>query len=270
MKILVCVGGMPCSDLTVQFGELIADLYQATMTLLTVVDNDALKPEATQTLSRLARQADTEAEMKIVQRETAVQGIVDECQTGRYDLVVIGTRIIHGISLSKSSTIAQRVTKKVPIPVFVVKEEPVQLQRILICTSGQDQGLEVIQAGLKLASLTQAEVRLLYVADPLPQMYVGLETMEETVEELLASGTPIAAHLQQAREMAAAVAVPMRILKRHGIIIDQILLEIEESHYDLVVIGATQHENFWQALTLGNVSPYIVENASCSVMVIHS
>ena len=270
MKILVCVAGMPYAEQTVEFGILIARLYGASVTLLTVVANDSDAPEAKEMLASLAQQMQADVAEQIVRLgRTAVSEIVFECQRGDYDMVVLGTRVIHGFSLFKRSGVARTITQKVPIPVLVVKQAPAGLHRILICTSGQEREPTVIQTGLELAALAQAAVRLLYVADPMPQMYSGLEEMEETIEELLASGTPIAKQLRRAVDMLGRASVEAQLIKRHGLVVDEILKEIEETPYDLVVIGASEHEVFWQALILGNVSPYVVENASCSVLVVH-
>ena len=270
MKILVCVAGMPYAEQTVEFGILIAHFYGASVTLLTVVAVESDVPEAKDVLASLARQMQVDVYEQIVrQGVTAVSEIVSECQQGDYDMVLLGTRMIHGFSLFKRSGVARTVTKKVPIPVLVVKQVPTVLQRILICTSGQEREPTIIQTGLHLASLAQAAVRLLYVADPMPHMYSGLEEMEETVDELLDSGTTIAEQLKQTVELLDKASVDTRLIMRHGVVVDEILKEIEETAYDLVIIGATDHEAFWQALVLGRVSPYVVENASCSVMVVH-
>jgi nucleotide-binding universal stress UspA family protein len=261
---------MPYSEQTAEFGVLIAHLYGASVTLLTVVTDDSAVPGAKEMLAHLAQQMPTDVAEQIVrQGGTAVSEIVSECQQGDYDMVILGTRMIHGFSLFKHSGVARLVTKKVPVPVLVVKQVPTELQRILICTSGQEREPTAIQTGLQLASLAQAAVRLLYVADPMPHMYAGLETMEETVDELLNSGTPIAKQLKQAVKMLDVAAMDAQLIMRHGLVVDEILKEIEEKSYDLAIIGATDHEAFWQAFVLGRVSPYVVENASCSVLVVH-
>jgi nucleotide-binding universal stress UspA family protein len=270
VNVLVCVAGMPYSEQTVEFGILIARLYGASVTLLTVVTDESVVPVAQEMLAGLAQQIRADVVGQIVrQGGTAVSEIVSECQEGDYDMVILGTRMVHGFSLFKLSGVARSVTKKVPIPVLVVKHLPTRLRRILICTSGQEKEPTTLQIGLQLATLAQAAVRLLYVADPMPHMYAGLESMEETVEELLASGTPIAEQLRGSVAMLDNAAVDARLIMRHGLVVDEILQEIDETAYDLVVIGAMDHEAFWQALVLGRVSPYVVENASCSVMVVH-
>lgn len=261
---------MPYAEQTVQFGYLVAHLYGASVTLLTVVAKKSERAGAEGMLAGLVARHEAAVENQVVRRgKTAVSEIVSECQQGNYDLVVLGTRLVPGLSLFKRSSVARTVTKKVPIPVLVVKQAPQSLRRFLICTSGLEEDPAVINFGLELASKAGAAVHLLYVADPLPQMYSGLETMEETVEELLESGTPIAENLQRAVKLLSEAAIETRLIKRHGLVVDEILKEIEETDYDLVVVGASEREAFWQSLILGNVSPYIVENASCSVLVVH-
>lgn len=270
MKILVCVEGNPFSEQTVRFGSLVANIFRAAITLMTVIAEGEDAAPGLQLLTVLAAHSVVRVDEMKVRRGTAVHEIIDECQAHDYDMIVLGTRMINGLSLLPSSKVARQVSRKVPLPVLVVKNAADQLKRILICTAGQEQGLSVVRSGAELAALAGAEVCLLYVADPMPQMYSGLETMEETRDELLASGTPVADHLQQAKSFLNDRQVQTKILIRQGLVIEEILAEIDETGYDLVVIGATQHETFWQAMVLGNVSPRIIENASCSVLVVRS
>ncbi len=270
MKILICVGGNIYADQTVQLGSLFAKLYHASITLMTVIgenESDAIGEHA---LAELAAKSMIDVDETRVRHGTAVHEIIDECYTNEYDIIAVGTRVMHGLSLLPSNLIARRLSSKVPIPLLVVKDSVDQLKRILICTRGQEKGLTAINWGVQIAALSNATVHLMYVADPMPQMYVGLETMEETTNELLASGTPVAEHLLQAKSIFGKVGVPHKIVVRHGLVIEEILAEIDETGYDLAVIGATQHDNIWQTLTLGSVSPRIIENATCSVLVVRS
>ncbi|WP_420644788.1 universal stress protein [Candidatus Leptofilum sp.] len=270
MNILLCVAGMPYAEQTVQFGYLIARLFKASVTLFTVVADESALSEAQTVLTALSKQTDVQVVDKIVRLGgTAVSEIVSECQAGDYGMVVLGTRLISGLLPFKRSGVAATITKEVPIPVLVVKQSPEKLQRLLICMSGQDQEPVLVQKVLELALPARAAVRLLYVADPVPHMYSGLEQMDETADELLQSGTPIAEQLQQALTLLHDASVDAQLVVRHGLVADEILTEIEESAYDLVIIGASEHEAFWQALVMGRISPFVVENASCSVMVVH-
>ncbi len=270
MKILICVGGNIYADQTVQFGSLIANLLQASITLMTVIGENDADVLGEQALVELAAKSLIDVNEMRVRHGTAVHEIIEECRANDYDMIVVGTREMSGLSLLPSSKVARRLAGKVPVPILVVKNSVEHLRSILICTGGQEKGLMAVQLGAQLAASAQAEVRLLYVSDPLPQMYAGLATMDETVDELLASGTPVAEHLQQAKSILVQEKVSYQILERHGLVIEEILAEIDEGGYDLVVIGATQHDHIWQTVVMGNVSPRIIENATCSVLVVRS
>jgi len=270
VKILICVGGNLFADQTVRLGSLFAKLHQASITLMTVVGGNESDAIGEQALAELALKSMIDVDEMRVRHGTAVHEIIDECHTHEYDMIVVGTREMQGLSLLPSSMVARRLSSKLPIPLLVVKGSVDRLKRILICTSGQEKALIAINWGVQIAALSKATVHLMYVADPMPQMYFGLETMEESAEELLASGTLVAEHLLQAKSILSKVGVLYKIVVRHGLVIEEILAEIDETGYDLAVIGATQHDNIWQTLTLGNVSPRIIENATCSVFVVRS
>lgn len=270
MKILICVGGNLYADQTVRLGSLFAKLHKASITLMTVIGENEADAIGEQALAELAAKSMIDIDELRVRHGTAVHEIIEECYTNEYDIIAVGTRVMHGLSLLPSSMVARHLSRKIPIPLLVVKNSVAQLKRILICTRGQEKGLTAINWGVQIAALSHAAVHLMYIADPIPQMYFGLETMEETAEELLASGTPVAEHLLEAKSILKKVRVPHKIVVRHGLVVEEILAEIDESGYDLAVIGATQHDNIWQTLTLGNVSPRIIENATCSVFVVRS
>ena len=270
MKVLICVGGNLFADQTVRLGSLFAKLHKASITLMTVIGEDEVDAIGEQILADLADKSMIDVDELRVRHGTAVSEIIDECQTYEYEVVVVGTRVMQGLSLLPSSMIARKLSRRIPVPLLVVKNNVEELNRILICTRGQDKGFVAINWGVQIAALSKASVHLLYVADPMPQMYAGLETMEETPDELLASGTPVAAHLLQAKSIMDKVGVSNQIVVRHGLVIEEILSEIDENAYDLAVIGATQHDNIWQSLTLGSVSPRIIENSPSSVLVVRS
>ncbi len=270
MTILISVGGLPYAEQTVRFGTLVAQILGESVMLLTVQADAVDLSGADRMLDQLAEMSAVPVVEKLVVEGTAVNEIVNVCQSGNYKMLILGTRAVHGLPLEQSGKIARKISNKVPVPLLVVKDAPTAVNHLLISTSGLAGSELVVKAGFEFARSANAKVTLLYVSDPMPQMYAGLDIMHETVAEVIASDTLVGKHLQWTQNLAASWQVEATITMRQGLVVEEILQETEANEYDLIVVGAPHHKTLWQTLTLGDISPHIIENAPASVMVVRS
>jgi len=270
LKILICVSKLPYARHTLHFGGLIASLEPSQVTVLTVIDGPGERPSAEATLSEAQATLnlpDTNTKMR---QGSPAGEIVREANAGQYDIVVIGDHVLHGFFDRFLPTVTHKVADRTGATVLIVKEQPAALQRILICTSGRKIDKPVVSMGAKLAREATAVATLLFVADPIPAMYAGLGSMEETLPTLLQSNTPLARHLNWATARLQAEGVTNRLLMRRGIITDEIALEALSGDYDLVIIGGRAGSNIWNDLFVGNITPQIVDKAPCSVLIVRT
>jgi nucleotide-binding universal stress UspA family protein len=268
VKLLICVSGLPFAEPTLKFGNLVAALSASDVTLLTVVDRSRHKSDASAMLAEAQELVDVPVDAIKVRKGQSVDEIVDEAYGEGYDMIVIGARVMSSFTQLLLRSVTQRVTEKAPISVLVVKQERPSLDNMLICTGGQMLNQAVIERGAQLAKAAQAKVKLLYVATPVPSMYSGLEDMDETLPELLQTNTPIAQHLRWAAQFLADYGVPGEIKIRHGVVSEEILREADETQYDLIVMGARAEMSLLNELFMEKVTPYIVEHAATSVLVV--
>lgn len=270
MKILICISRLPYARATLQFGGLIAGLEQSQATILTVVENASERPLAETTLAQAQTTLNLpQTDLKIRQGNPANE-IIRETNAGDYDIVVVGDHVLHGFFDRFLPTVTHKVADRTASTVLIVKEQTAALQRILICTSGRKADKAVIDMGAKLAQEATAVITLLYVTDPVPAMYTGLGSMDETLPALLQSNTPLARQLNWATARLQAKGVTHKLTMRRGIIADEIALEAHEGDYDLVIVGATASSNFWNDLLVGKITPQIVDKAPCSVLVVRT
>lgn len=269
MKILLCLAGSESLIGPARLGAEVAGLLDGPIETVTVVDQEHGIGETAvswQTqLARIFHLSDTAVALKHEQR---VIDIVAECRAGAYDLIVVAPGNLHGLAGAFTRGVTRRVTEQAPVSVLVAKDAPKEIKDLLICTGGQDYSEPVVAMGLRLAAAAGAAARVLFVADPIPQMYTGLDDMEETLDELLTSETLVARHLRQIKAQFAAANVPLELVLRRGLVVDEILQESEDRPPDLIVIGASHQHGFWQELLLGKVTRYVVDRAAVSVMVV--
>jgi len=270
LKILICISRLPYAQATLRFGGLIAGLEPSQATILTVIEHESERPFAAATLKQAQTSLDLPYTETKIRWGSPTNEIIRETNAGTYDIVVLGDHVLRGFFDRFLPTVAHQVADRTAATVLIVKEQAPALRRILVCTSGRKIDKPVVRMGVKLARDATAVVTLLFVADPVPVMYTGLSSMDETLPEVLRSNTPLARHLNWAAARLQTEGVTHKLLMRRGIIANEIALEAQAGDYDLVIIGARAGSNFWNDLLTGKVTPQIVDRAPCSVLVVRT
>jgi len=268
MRILLCVAGMPYAEDAVSCGAIVAGATQSPITLLHVARGEEERENGKHILAAAGEMLpDVSVETRIRVGDPVKQ-ILAEVRDGDYDMMVMGARQGGGLKQQLLGSVAQKIVRRVPTSVLVAREVGTGLERILICTSGNDVAEPVIEIGNWLAEATHAQATLLHVTDTAPGMYTGLREIEETLPRLLQSDTSIARHLRRGAEILERCHVPTELKLRRGIAADQILSEAREGDYDLTVIGASGAAGRLQEWLLGNVTRQVVKHAPRSVLVV--
>ncbi len=268
MNVLICVSNMPYAQPTVRLGSLIAELRGHPVSLLKVVTDEQEKETAVFTLDEAKKLIHTTIEETAVSLGTPAKEILRKAETGNYDLIVIGAHAIRNLWDQILQSVTHKVANQASVSVFVARGNAQQFRRILICTSGHSNSELVIRNGAALAQAAGAKVTLLHVAEQIPGMYTGLNEMEETLPELLQTTTPLAQHLKWASEFLINSQVQAEVKLRRGIATDEVLAEAQEEPYDLIMVGARAEYNVLSSLLMGQVTPKIIDNAPCSVLVV--
>jgi len=268
MKILLFVSKLPYARPAILFGGLVARLTKSPIILMHVTSRKS-GLEAGQNILAQAREMlpDVELNTQICQG-ISTQCILDEAQSGSYDLVVLEARRTVGLMKRLKGVVARLIARESPVSVLVIKEERPSLKKILVCTGGRDIAEPVIEAGGSLARAAGARVALLHVAPHIPSMYVGLNTMEEGLPALLQTDTPLARHLHHGAEIIERHQIDAALKLRRGEVVNEILDEARAGDYDLIVIGASGTRKGLKEWVLGNITRRIVDDAPCPVMVV--
>lgn len=269
MKLLIALAGMPYATATLRLGKLLADLLSAQVTLLTVIEEEEQRPqaEATQRAAQDLLQQKPGTLDLVIRLGSPSKQIIREARKGDYALLVLGERHDRAAPLRLSRTV-KRVLKKASAPVVVAKGQRSAFHRVLICTSGRDVALPVIQWGAQVARAAGAEATILYVTRPLPSMYTGLSGMEEQLAELLQSNTPVARHLARAAALLDSMGVVGKLALRQGAPAAEILKEAEHGAYDLIVVGSWPRAQLIRGLFTGDIAREVIDNADRPVLVV--
>lgn len=272
MKFLVCTDGSERSQKVLTLAAAIAAATGAETMIFGITEEESGEGKLLETLTRAQgafQQQGIKTEL-VIKHGDPVDEIVERTRETRFDLVVIGAerkRSEGGILLSAK---AYSLISAISAPVLVIPETRFQLKRFLICSGGGTYIDNAVQFAGQLARDLAATVTLLNVVPEPPAMHAKLIRMEEDVNALLNSNSTLGRNLQTAKAIVGRFGLTADVRIRHGIVIHEILKEIEEGDYDVIVCGSWPLRDPWRHYVIGNVTREILSRADRPVLVIRS
>lgn len=271
MRILLCTDGSPHGQAALSYGALIAQRSPVPATLLGVLEQPTdlvVLENALEEGQRLLEGAPS-PQVKIRQGHAAEE-ILNEAIQEYYNMIVIGARGRRGITRFLLGSTSERVARHAPVPVLIVQGAQQALRRVLICTAGGNPGFKAVEVGGQVAGLTGAQVTVLHiisqVAATVSLPHELLDDLEASAEILMKRNTREGVHLRKALDILSGLDVDSRACVRHGLVVDEILVEVQEGDFDLVVIGAQVAEGLIRFL-LEDVTHQVVANIDRPVLV---
>ena len=272
MKILVCSDGSERARRALASAATIANATKAETTIFGIIEAEADEPrllEALRTESRIFHQENVQLQI-VTKFGDPVAEIIRRTGETAYDLVVIGTERKGAQGFFLPSTKAYSITEAIIPPVLVVPALRPDIKRILICSGGGAYIENAVRFTSKIAKDLSAQVTLLNVT-PLPAaMHGTILRRQEDEAVLLNSNSALARNLRTEKEIIETAGVSAVVRIRHGIVIREILVEIEENDHDLVVVGSWPVRDALRNYAIGNVMREIVNRTDRPVLVIRS
>jgi nucleotide-binding universal stress UspA family protein len=272
MKILFCSDGSGQAENAVRFGALIAAACRAETSILGIVEKHGQEDALLQALRRaqdILKGFHLNAEL-IIRAGRPVREIVNRTRETRYDLVVIGAVRNGARGPLWMSARAYKIIESVEPPVLAVIGERTRLRRILLCTGGTPQANATVQFTGDIARQVGATIRLLHVVAEPPAVYANLIKSEEDTGQLLESNSVLGRSLCHQKQLLEDMGVPGEVHVRHGLVLSELLAELRQTDYDLVVSGSSPVGGKLRAYAMGNVTREIVNRAELPVLVVRS
>lgn len=270
MRILLCTDGSDAAANAVRFGLNIARHSDAPIALLGVVekrdDIEGLRL-GVEALAAELQAIGGQCAIKIRHGHAAEQ-ILDEATTWPAELIVVGQIGQRGLTRFLMGSTATRIVQYAPCSVLLVKSQRASLQKILVCTAGGEPGLRDVSMAAHVAQHAQAPVTVLHVMSQVPlsdQAY--LPDLAATADDLIARHTREGLHLQSALAQLQKSAPGSTAKVRHGFVVDEILAELRQGNYDLLVVGAHVARGLNRFL-LDDVTAHLIEEATTPVLVV--
>jgi nucleotide-binding universal stress UspA family protein len=271
MKILICSDGMVQSERAIQLGALVATGCQAEVTLFGIAESqEDSKPllESLQHGQSLLQSKGITVEL-ITRPGRPADEIVKRTLETSYDLVVIGTVRKKSRGRFWLSSNTYKIIKEIGPPVLSVASKTTTITRVLICSGGKEYIDRAVRLSGQIARGTGAKATLLHVMPEPPAIYSGLPRMEISPEQLLASNSELGTNLRREKELLESLGVMTEVHIRPGSVLQEILREIREGKYDLVVTGSALSRTL-RTYVLGDISREIVNRSTSAVLVVRS
>lgn len=276
MKIILCTDGSPAAE---EGALLIPHLQlepEANIILLGVSESEGNQTDLCLSMDRITSilGGPRSGLVRIIRHGHPVDEILHELQERKYDLVVVGERGHHrNLPLLKLGSTATKLARRINTHLLVARRVPTKVNKILICTGGEKPSVKTMQKAGKLIAGVDAQVCLLHV---MSQVFLGPQSLSDdlldTADSAISRGTREGNHLIQAIEALTKAGIPGPIVPclRHGLVIDQVLAELHEGNYDLLVVGAHHQkgQNRWLEILLDDVADQLLNQAPCSVLVV--
>ena len=268
MQLLHFTAGRPFSDAALSYTSNIGRLTRCTINLLYVAVNESGIVVGEKTIEKArSYYPGIDIQSSVMQGEP-INVLLEEIQRADYQIVAVERR--RGISFLHRAfgSLSQRVIDHSPIPTLVITRPRNKFERILICTGGLQIAERVIETGARLASSANAHVTLFHVANTIPQMYSGLEELDESIEKVLDTDTPLAKHLRKSAKILEDYDVESDMELTHDVVSQGILLEANKGDFDLIVIGASHAKKTFLGWLLGDITQEILHNALCPLLIV--
>jgi nucleotide-binding universal stress UspA family protein len=208
---------------------------------------------------------------KIIREGSIISAIEDVAGREPFNIALYASRGRRGISKLLLGSVAARLAHEMPCSVLIVRKPPETLKKILISTTLSEGHDLPIEKGIMLAKIAGAEVTVLHVMSQIALddgFYVG--QLRLTAEEAITQQTREGMGFKRILESADRQGVNAQVRIRYGLVEDEIVKEVVDGNYDLLVLGAhtTPEERRWEELLLEDVTNTVLLDTRCPVLIV--
>jgi nucleotide-binding universal stress UspA family protein len=276
MRLLICTDASSTAE---QAASLVSRLKfppETEITLLGVSETDGDQARLADSFGRIEKTLGGRRPglQQKIRYGSPVDQITKEVEERRYDLVAIGAGSApRGLGILRMGSTVQKLVRSLRLPVLVARNVPARLNHILICTGAEAPSEHTLRTGGSLIATASAQTSLLHVMSQLALRLDSpsddlLDTASSAIDRQTREGQHLVRGMQILQEVG--VSEPVRARLRHGLVVDEVLAEVDEGGYDLLVIGGhyQQGGNRWMDILLEDIASQLIAKTHCSVLVV--
>lgn len=247
--------------------QLVPALFTRLVLLATVddvKDDPALLSRAKEAFAGKAREI-----REVVRPGPAERAVKEECERSRFALVVVPPAGRKAIArLLKGSRVAT-VVRQVKSSVLVARRPPPRFRRIVLAVGGGVHSLATALGAIEVAKALSAELEVLHV-DSSVELPAELPWVEKRIPNpAITARSERETTLEGVKEALAANGFTRPLRLRRGMIVNEVLAEIEEHADDLLVLGAHRAAGA-ETWMLDDVTEQILLSSPISILVIRA
>jgi nucleotide-binding universal stress UspA family protein len=264
LKLLVYIDSSRASQHAIDYIAPITRDRDVDVTLLTAM-HDAT--QAADLFGRMASKLFAPSIRHIHASESPDAALLNEAHRGDYDLAVFGPmreRWSRWLRMPSSSSLSAQL----PISSLLVRGTTAQITKVLLCAGGDQTVIDDAKLTMRLARRANATATILHVLSQLPMIFGAQSPDADPTEALAATGTPEINNMKAAVDVLKSGNVAASIKVRIGLVVDEIVAELQEGQYDLLVIGAHRSQGLVERLLFEDISKDILGQSPVPVLVV--
>ena len=201
---------------------------------------------------------------------TMLDELLNQAEAVDYDLIVVGSRGRRGIRRLIAGSRACSILKGTTTSVLVVKgKERENIDHILVGSAAGPESEETVRFAARLARALDASVALLHVMSQVAlEEHAKAADLDAEAEELMERDAREGVHLENMLKILQQEGVEAKALVRHGLIVDEIVDEAKNGHFDILAIGAHTVPGV-EGLLSSDLSERIMLSAERPILIVH-
>lgn len=153
----------------------------------------------------------------------------------------------------------RHIMERVRTPILYVPRVRLPLKRMLVCMGGLGYEVTAETLAFRIASVAHPDVTLLTVVPPIDLEYPEARQVREHWHHLTETDTLAGRNLRRGLEIARKAGLSASVKIRNGNVVEEILAEVNEGHYDLLVMGSPFSSYALRHLYTPNVTAEVAE-----------
>ncbi len=272
MKLLICTDG---SSSSMQTADLISNIRFIPDTRISILGVVESKNDLDKLTSSMDYIDNLLSSKYIVDRKIRngdpIEEIMSEVVENEYDLVVVGGGGKQlGLLNPRLGSTTTILARKLHPHFLVARNVPQKINKVLFCTGAEAPASKTMTLGGKWISNTYAQIGVIHVV---PHKKVEKQVIEPQHEKNTIIGNEMqdSMLIQALQELRnAGVKNEITPIIRQGRVVDEIISELLDGKYDLLVIGAHYQpgQDRWQGTLLDDVSDQLLNRSTCSVLIV--
>jgi nucleotide-binding universal stress UspA family protein len=265
MRVLIYVGPAPSRDLVLQFSAQIVHHVATAVTLVTG-GGEERRPLLDQALERLQPPAHVTISQRVLPGDAQV-AVLAVAREQPYDMVMVG-RLHQSFGRRLPGAHSKSIAQRLEPSVLRVHGPARSIKRILLSSGGDYHTFDDVSITTRIAAPLGAAVAVLHVLSQQSLFFEGFPPRRISIKDFLSGNSPEANTLRDAAALLSDRGVPTQIKGRVGPVLDEILDEVRDGDYDMLVIGAHRVTSVLDRILLEDITGDLLDRSPLPVLVV--